>query len=251
MKVAGIDIGSTYIKFALRDSSNNWILRKTPTTAEPLKHCLNLLEEFKPDKIVATGYGRHLLEVHGDIETITEIKAFAIGAKAIHKGCKTVIDIGGQDTKVISIDEAGKIKKFEMNDRCAAGTGRFLEIMAKILGYSLEEFGEISVQNSNPVQLSGICTVFIESEVISLISKGFPKDKIATAVFNVLLNRVISMTKRVGAEEEIIFAGGCSKNNSLKSLIENRLGKKVIVPKNSDFVGAIGTVYYGMNGEGC
>lgn len=248
MNIAGIDIGSTYIKFAMKNDDDSFILRKMPTTFEPLKQCLSLLEEFKPERTIATGYGRNLLEVYADIETITEIKAFAIGAKRFFPNCKTVIDIGGQDTKVISLTDEGKIRKFEMNDRCAAGTGRFLEIMAKTLGYSLEEFGNISIHNNNTtLQLSSICTVFVESEVVSLISKGIPRQEIALAVLNSMINRVVSMIKRVGDDEDIVFAGGCAKNKAMKELLETKLGKRLLVSENSEFFGAFGAVFYAVD----
>jgi len=156
----GIDIGSRFIKALWLENGEIFKLEKTETSYEPLKKCEEIINKIKTEKIVATGYGRHLLGLYGNISTITEIKAFAIGCKALIPECKTIIDIGGQDTKVINIDEKGNVKKFEMNDRCAAGTGRFLEIMAKALGFSLEEFGEIKVNMNESINISSMCTVF-------------------------------------------------------------------------------------------
>ena len=141
MKIGGIDIGSRYIKYILLNNKQVCDFQKRETGHDPLSVCRELLDHSRPDKLIATGYGRHLLEVYNNIKTITEIKAVARGAKAIFPRCRTVIDIGGQDTKVISLDEDGTVMNFEMNDRCAAGTGRFLEIMAKALNYNIENFG--------------------------------------------------------------------------------------------------------------
>ena len=141
MTALGIDIGSRYIKAVLLERGE-WVKSgKAETSFDPLGKCREILRDMPADRVVATGYGRHLLEIHADTRAITEIKAFARGARAVFPNCRTIIDIGGQDTKVIALNEQGKVWKFEMNDRCAAGTGKFLEIMAKSLGFSLEEFG--------------------------------------------------------------------------------------------------------------
>ena len=141
MTALGIDIGSRYIKAVLLERGE-WVKSgKAETSFDPLGKCREFLREMPAERVVATGYGRHLLEVHADTRAITEIKAFARGARAGFPNCRTIIDIGGQDTKVIALNEKGSVWKFEMNDRCAAGTGKFLEIMAGSLGFPLEEFG--------------------------------------------------------------------------------------------------------------
>ncbi len=247
MSVLGIDIGSRYIKAVLFEKGEvqEWI--KIETSYDPLNRSLEILKKYKPEKIVATGYGRHLLSFNGKIPTITEIKAFAIGAKALISTCRTIIDIGGQDTKIITLDERGNIKKFEMNDKCAAGTGRFLEIMASALGYSIDEFGNIDINLETPLQISSMCTVFAESEVISLITKGLPRHEIAFAIHKSISKKVVSMLKKVDIEEDIVFAGGCAENPLLRKLIERQINKKIIVPEKHDYLGALGAAIYLKN----
>jgi len=240
MRALGIDIGSRYIKAVLLEKGE-WVnSSKVETSFDPMTKCRQFLREMPAERVVATGYGRHLLEVHADIRAITEIKAFARGAKAVAKNCRTVIDIGGQDTKVIALDEKGNVRKFEMNDRCAAGTGRFLEIMAKSLGYSLGEFGAQALTGHPEIQLNSMCTVFAESEVISLTAKGVPREEIAMAIHRAIINRVTAMAKRFPLEDEVVFAGGCAYNPCLKGLLEKGLGKNVHVASFPEMTGALG-----------
>ena len=192
MKCGGIDIGSRYIKYVLLEEGRPLAFHKRETGHNPLSVCRELLDSHRPDKLVATGYGRYLLEVHGNTKTITEIKAVAKGVKAVFPSARTIIDIGGQDTKVISLDEEGTVTNFEMNDRCAAGTGRFLEIMAKALDYDLELFGASCANADDPVKINSLCTVFAESEVISLIAKGIKREVIAQAIHESIALKVVS-----------------------------------------------------------
>lgn len=250
MSFLGIDIGSRYIKAVLLDGDEikEWI--RIETSYDPLKKGLEILKKYNPQALAVTGYGRHLLSFNGQIPAITEIKAFAIGTKFMVPTCKTIIDIGGQDTKIISLDEKGQIKKFEMNDKCAAGTGRFLEIMANALGYSIDEFGKIEGNIDNPLQISSMCTVFAESEVISLITKGISREEIAMAIHKTIAKRVVSMLKKVSLEEDIVFAGGCASNPLLKRLIEKDTAKKIITPKYHNLAGALGAAIYAKQHHG-
>lgn len=249
MSFLGIDIGSRYIKAVLveKGTLQEWI--KIDTSYDPLNRSLEILRKYNPEKTVATGYGRHLLGFNGNIPTITEIKAFAIGAKALVPSCRTIIDIGGQDTKIISLDERGNVKKFEMNDKCAAGTGRFLEIMASTLGYSIDEFGNIDDKLESPLKISSMCTVFAESEIISLITKGVPREEIAIAIHKAIAKRVLSMLKKVSLEDDIVFSGGCAGNLLLKKIIEREINKKIIVHEKHHLVGALGAALYAMRGS--
>ncbi|MBM4137006.1 MAG: activase [Nitrospira sp.] len=244
MKVAGIDIGSRYIKYVVLDGNHLFEFQKRDTGHNPLSICKEMLNCNKPDKLVATGYGRYLLEVHGNIRTITEIKAVASGAKAIFPRCKTIIDIGGQDTKVISLNEEGTVINFEMNDRCAAGTGRFLEIMAKALEYDLELFGVFCNNKNKTIKINSLCTVFAESEVISLISKGETREVIAYAIHESIANKVVSLIRRVDVQDDIVFTGGCAQNNCLKNILEERLQRKIYVHKNPFIHAAYGAALY-------
>ena len=240
MKALGIDIGSRYIKAALVADGRLISFDRRETGCEPLESCRQILGEMGADRVMATGYGRHLLEVHGDIPTVTEIKAFARGARELFPACRTVIDIGGQDTKVIILDEAGRVKKFEMNDRCAAGTGKFLEVMARTLGYDLATFGAVAPEEGEEIQISSMCTVFAESEVVSLIARGVSRSRIATSIHRAVAARVAGMVKRFPAEEEIVFAGGCAHSPLLRGMLEKSLGKRLFVPRVPEITGALG-----------
>lgn len=246
MRAAGIDIGSRFIKLALVEKGKLLLFKKSETSFSPLERCYELLKDVKTDNIMATGYGRHLFEVHIGSRTITEIKAFAKGAKALFPKCRTIIDIGGQDTKVISLDEKGNVIKFEMNDRCAAGTGKFLEIMARTLDYPIKDFGSITSKKNKSIQINSICTVFAESEVVSLIAKGEEREDIGAALHRLVASRVISMLRRIPVEEDIVFAGGCARNQCLKELIERDLGKRICVAETPEITGAFGAALYAM-----
>jgi predicted CoA-substrate-specific enzyme activase len=244
MKALGIDIGSRYIKGALVEKGK-WVdFKRAETSFNPLEKCNEMLKEMPADRVIATGYGRHLLEVHGNIKTITEIKAFARGARAFLPSCHTIIDIGGQDTKVIALNEQGNVWKFEMNDRCAAGTGKFMEIMAKNLGYSLDEFGSRALAAHDEIQLSSMCTVFAESEVVSLTAKGVAREEIAMAIHRAIINRVASMAKRFPLKEEVVFAGGCAYNPCLKELLEQSLKRNIRVASDPEMTGALGAALF-------
>lgn len=246
MVSAGIDIGSRTIKVALI-SDNTTVTRISETTFDPLAVCENLLDGFGFDKMTATGYGRHLIKDHYDCDVISEIKAFALGARALHDDCRTILDIGGQDIKVISLAEDGSLRKFEMNDRCAAGTGRFLEIMAMALGSRIQDFGRLALSGQGDIKLNSMCTVFAESEAISLLSKGMPRSEVALGIHKSIIGRVKAMLQRVAAGDEVIFAGGASLNGCLVRLIEQELGLRVLVPANPQLMGAVGCAIHNRN----
>lgn len=181
-----------------------------------------------------------MAEVEFDAPSVTEIKAFARGAQAVHPGCSTVLDIGGQDTKAICLDGKGRVTKFEMNDRCAAGAGRFLEVMAAALDYDLPEFGLAASEGRDQVQLSSMCTVFAESEVIGLVTRGSNREDIARAVHRAILKRTVGILERVGARPPLVFAGGAAKNSCLLNLLSGGLGYDAHVPDQPEMVGALG-----------
>ncbi len=160
---------------------------------------------------------------------------------------RTILDIGGQDTKVISLDEKGKVVKFEMNDRCSAGTGRFLEIMCKALGFEIEELNQLDLDDEVKIKISSLCTVFAESEVISLIAQGVPREEILKSIYFAIVYKVVSMLKRITVTEDLIFAGGCSSNKNLKKFLEKQLKIRVITPEESPFLGAIGAGIFGFS----
>ena len=240
MKTAGIDIGSRTIKLVVVEGEDIISSLITDSTHDPLDQCHKLMSQTCFDKILATGYGRHFFETQFDVPTVTEIKAFARGAKAISSNCRTILDIGGQDTKAIALDEKGSVSKFEMNDRCAAGTGMFLEVIAKTLGYDLEEFGREALRADSNIQINSMCTVFAQSEVTSLLARREKREDIARGIHMAILNRTLSLLKRVSIEPDIVFAGGVAKNPCLKYLLGDALGCEVRVPEDPQMVGAYG-----------
>ena len=240
IRVVGIDLGSRTIKLVLLENGTLSNFRIIDTGHDPLSQSKELLSRYEFDTIVATGYGRHLAKTHFADTIITEIKAYALGARHLFPKCRTIIDVGGQDSKVISIDENGLFQDFEMNDRCAAGTGRFLEVMAKTLDFKIEEFGDQALKAKRPVNISSTCTVFSESEVISLIASGEDRKNIALGVHQAIVTRLAAMAGKIGLKEDIVFAGGVAKNPCISSLLEQKIGMKLFIPKEPQIVGAIG-----------
>lgn len=240
MRFAGIDIGSRTIEFVVVNDGDIIEAKQTDSGFDPMTQARALIHGSTYDRIVATGYGRHLFELSFDTPTVTEIKAYAIGAHTLFPGVRTILDIGGQDSKAIAVGDQGKVTKFEMNDRCAAGTGKFLEIMAKTLGYSLDEFGPKALEAEKDIQISNMCTVFAESEVTSLLAKGVNRQDIALGLHRSVMRRAAAMVRRVSGEEPIVFAGGVAKNICMCRLLEEALDKTIAVPEDPQMVGALG-----------
>ncbi len=240
IRVAGIDIGSRTIKLVLLENQTLSDFQIIDTGHHPLANSEELLSRYEVDTIVATGYGRHLAKTHFADTVITEIKAYALGAHSLFPKGRTIIDVGGQDSKVIRVDENGRFEDFEMNDRCAAGTGRFLEVMADTLGFKIEEFGNQALKAKRPVNINSTCTVFSETEVISLIASGENRKNIALGVHQAIVTRLVAMARKIGLEEDIIFAGGVAKNSCITSLLGQKLGAKLFIPNEPQIVGALG-----------
>lgn len=240
MAIGGLDIGSRTIALVEMDGDEVIWGEVIATTFDPLAQCRQLLEGREFDLLVATGYGRHLAQANFADRTITEIKAFALGCHRLFPQCRTILDIGGQDTKAISLAPGGKVADFQMNDRCAAGTGKFLEVMAAAMGLTIDEMGCIALETEAEVKISSMCTVFAESEVTGLIARGTPRPEIARGLHEAICDRAVSLLKRVGIEREIVFAGGVARNPCLKALLERRLGLPLLIPDNPQLVGAMG-----------
>ncbi len=240
MTTAGLDIGSRTIALVEMDGGGIISSEVVETTFDPLEQCRLLMKDRSFDFLVATGYGRHLAQANFADRTITEIKAFALGCCSVFPGCRTILDIGGQDTKAISLGPGGKVLDFQMNDRCAAGTGKFLEVMAAAMGLSLEEMGLMAMDTGSEVKVSSMCTVFAESEVTGLIARGTPRPEIAHGLHEAICDRAASLLKRVGLESEVVFAGGVARNPCLRDLLERRLGLSLLIPENPQIVGALG-----------
>lgn len=257
-KFIGIDIGSTNAKIAMVDENDNLIKTLVKKTGFSSKDTANILikeilddkifdsEEDKNDiKIVATGYGR--VSVENATKEVTEITCHAKGATYIFKDDNIVIiDIGGQDTKIIDV-ERGIVKDFVMNDKCSAGTGRFLEVMAKTMEISIEELCELARLGSG-VTISSLCTVFAESEVISLIGKSEKKENIANAVLMSIINKVSAQTKKLNLQNKNIYlTGGLSEMSFVVESLSKALNANVKSDKLGKFAGAIGAALMAKN----
>jgi predicted CoA-substrate-specific enzyme activase len=247
-RIIGIDIGSRSIEMVLLENGRLVDQANLPTTFDPLNQCAKILKGIKSNKIVATGYGRKLFaDSRKDqiVQTVTEIQAYALGARFLFPEVRTVLDIGGQDTKVILINENGKVAKFEMNDRCAAGTGKFLEFMATALQIPLETFGAFALRADKRIQISSMCTVFAESEATSLMARGERPENIALGLHLAIVQRTLSMLGRVGHKPPLVFAGGVAHNPCVRTLLEEGLHFFPLIPVNPDMVGAVGAALYG------
>ncbi|MGD8541486.1 MAG: acyl-CoA dehydratase activase [Desulfobacteraceae bacterium] len=241
MHFAGIDIGSRTIELVVVDEAGDIVCSlQTDTGFDPITAARELIAEARYDRILATGYGRNLFEISFEAPTVTEIKAHARGARAFFPDALTVLDIGGQDSKAIALFPNGKVKKFEMNDRCAAGTGKFLEIMARTLGFGIDDFGREALLAERDLNISSMCTVFAESEVTSLIAKGQSPREIARGLHTSVIRRAAGMINRVSAEGAIVFTGGVAKNPCMAALLAQKLGREILVPEDPQLVGALG-----------
>jgi predicted CoA-substrate-specific enzyme activase len=241
MRYAGIDIGSRSIELVVVDERHDITASlQSDTGFDPMAEARKMINDVRYDRIMATGYGRNLFEISFDAPTVTEIKAHARGARAIFPDARTVLDIGGQDSKAIALYENGKVKKFEMNDRCAAGTGKFLEIMARSLGFEIEAFGREALQAEKGLNISSMCTVFAESEVTSLIGKGQDRREIARGLHSSVIRRAAGMISRVSSQGDIVFTGGVANNPCMRVLLQEKLGRGILIPDAPQSMGALG-----------
>ena len=242
----GIDIGSRSIELVVRDQQQVVSRHKTATTFDPLTQIHSLIKGFHFDRLVATGYGRGLVEGSAlcpQTETITEIKAYGLGASDLFPGVRTVLDIGGQDTKAIALT-GGRVSKFEMNDRCAAGTGKFLEHLATVFQISLEEFGTYALEGTNRLEINSMCTVFAETEAISLMARGTNPRDIALGLHASIVKRTLGMLARVGLRQPLLFAGGVANNPCVVHLLSEALGSPPFIPDQPEMVGAHGAALH-------
>lgn len=237
---AGIDIGSRTIKVVLFENQKIIFSKVVDNTFNPMETCKSILQGLSYHTITATGYGRHLFADYYDSKVISEIKAFSLGVHYTLPTARTILDIGGQDTKAIAIDENGKVRKFEMNDKCAAGTGRFLEIMAMALRFDLDQFGEHALLATDSASINSMCAVFAESEIISMLNKGEDRAKVARGIYYSVVKKSMAIMKRVGMQPDIAFAGGGAKSVALKTIMEEVLKQPVLVPEDPQIMGALG-----------
>lgn len=248
MKALGIDIGSLATKIVLVDDNSrmvDWRVERSTYDFKRIGQILfnDLLKKHKLKKsdvyVMSTGYGRNTIDIADD--RITEITAHARGVQYYFPDAYSVIDIGGQDSKAIVISKkTGNVIDFQMNDKCAAGTGRFLEVMAHALEVPIEEIGELALKSNRPSAISSTCTVFAESEVISLFARGTSKEDIAAGIHSSIARRVAGMAKRIGVGPVLVFCGGVAKNIAVKKYLEKELGYVIEIPKYPQLTGAIG-----------
>lgn len=248
---AGIDVGSTSIKIAITDEANQLIAAHTVPTGSffhknataAFRHLCQTKDIATDDVVyvVATGYGRKLYkDAH---ETISEITANAMGAHKLGQPAevRTIINIGGQDLKVIALDEEGHINNFTMNDKCAAGTGRFLEMTARNLEMEVDELGACHASYGGiPAIINSTCTVFAESEIISLLAKGGDQGEIVAGIHYSIARRVARLAKRIGIKDTIFFDGGPAMNQGLVQALETELMMAITVPENPQTTTAYG-----------
>jgi len=248
-------VGSTYTKCVVLDEDGNMVADITKKSKiNPVKSAdiamdgaiaqvpdLDSAQELT--YLVGTGYGRN--KVPFADENISEISCHAMGVHVTDPEVRAIIDIGGQDVKGIAIDSDGTVKNFAMNDKCAAGTGRFYETMADAFEMSLEDFSKLSLTAKNTIPITAQCTVFAESEVISLVGEGKPMDEIAAGIQLAVAKRCFVMAKKAGATDSITLTGGCAKNEGLKKAIEQVLKIKVVDLKTDpQLMGALGAAEF-------
>ncbi len=254
MYVIGIDSGSTSTNAVVMDQDKKIkafsVVRtgaKSGVSADRALH--EVLEKAGLARedislIVSTGYGRVSIEFAD--ENVTEISCHGKGAHYFNPSIRTILDIGGQDSKAIRLNENGEVKDFVMNDKCAAGTGRFLEMIARTLEVSLDELGKIALTSTEKIEITSMCSVFAESEVISLIANNKEKADIADGVCHAIANKAFGLLRRVGMEPDFMMTGGVAKNPGVVRAVEEKIGAKLYICEEPEIVGATGAALYAL-----
>ncbi|MCP4759852.1 MAG: 2-hydroxyglutaryl-CoA dehydratase [Planctomycetes bacterium] len=252
---AGVDVGSTQTKAAivnedreliataLIDTGSNVIVAAESVFEKALKS--SGISNTEVEYVIGTGYGRYRVTFGND--QVTEISCHGRGAVHMFPNTRTVVDMGGQDTKAIKVGETGEIEDFCMNDKCAAGTGRFLGAAAAALELSLDELGPTALRYTKPVKISTTCTVFAESEVLSWLGKGKKVEDILWGVHESIATRSAGLMRRVGIKDEITFTGGVTRNTAMVQALEERLDKKLNISDDSHYMGALGAALFAMD----
>ncbi|MFP4381819.1 MAG: acyl-CoA dehydratase activase, partial [Candidatus Sumerlaeia bacterium] len=245
MLYAGIDAGSRAIKAVLVDGETKQIVRmdRCDQGVEQGKRAAELYDRILRDTrktrddvqgLVATGYGRNLIDFAGRV--VTEISCHARGVRHLVSDVRTIVDIGGQDSKLIRLNEAGKVHDFAMNDRCAAGTGRFLEVVAERLGVALEDLGELASKSTEPASISSMCVVFAETEIIGLMASGVKSSDIVAGVQRSIAQRMAGMAGR-NVTEPVVFTGGVALVPGMQSALEASLKSKIRIAPDCQYTG--------------
>lgn len=249
MIFAGLDVGSVSTKVVLIDKGKKIlyfeVLRTGSNSRKAAEKCMQIaLDKAKVsfndiDNLIATGYGRKIVPFKSD--EISEISCHARGAHFLFPDTRVVIDIGGQDSKAIRLDENGDAVDFNMNDKCAAGTGRFLEEMAKALDTTVENFGKLSLRSKKDLVISSMCTVFAESEVVSLLAENETTEDIAKALHEAIADRVLSLAHKVKISNAVTLTGGVAKNIGVIEAIKFKLPNiSIHIPEDPQIIGALG-----------
>lgn len=257
MLAVGIDVGSTSGEVVILDGDQILAYSIVDTGYNSRRAADSALEQALGDAgiareqigvMVATGYGR--IAIACATQQVTEISCYARGVHFLYPQVRTVIDIGGQDSKVIAVSPKGKPSDFQMNDKCAAGTGRFLEVTARALQLELGALGASSARATQPVLISSMCTVFAESEVITRVAEGAAREDIVAGLHRAIAKRIGAMVKRVGMVPPMAFAGGVAKNAGVARALEQELGASLIIPDEPQIIGALGAALMARDVEG-
>jgi len=245
--VAGVDVGAATAKALLLHDGRILAFEVIPTgysvaqAATEVTQAALLKTEYRLEHleyVVSTGYGRNGVPFSN--EAVTEIICHAKGAHFLFPNIRAIIDIGGQDSKAIELDETGRVIDFVMNDKCAAGTGRFLEVMANVLQLDLEKLGSIALESKQPCTITNTCTIFAESEIVSLRAEGRSREDLVAGLHKSVASRVAIMAKHLRLSEPIVFTGGVAKNIGVKAALEQELRLTITVPEEPQVVGALG-----------
>jgi predicted CoA-substrate-specific enzyme activase len=252
---AGVDVGSTQTKAVIIDEDKRIVGRSLIDTGANVIRAAESaynealaagkIQEEEVDYVIGTGYGRYRVTFGND--QVTEISCHGRGAVHMFPDTRTVIDMGGQDTKAIRVNPTGEIIDFCMNDKCAAGTGRFLGAAAAALEIPLDELGPTALEYTKPVRISTTCTVFAESEVLSWLGKGKKIEDILWGVHQSIAKRSAGLLRRVGIEEAVTFTGGVTKNTAMIEALQEKLGIRLNVSEESHYMGALGAAMFALD----
>ncbi|GAE02711.1 2-hydroxyglutaryl-CoA dehydratase subunit A [Clostridium botulinum B str. Osaka05] len=251
MYTMGLDIGSTTSKGVIIKDGEEIVASVLVPVGTGTSGPLKLIKELKEksnltekdiEKTVVTGYGR--IQYKDADKQISELSCHAKGVAFLIPGARTIIDIGGQDAKAMKLNNKGKLINFIMNDKCAAGTGRFLDVMAGVLETDVSKLGEISEKSTKEVSISSTCTVFAESEVISHLSANAKKEDIVAGIHTSVVRRVSTLAMRVGIEDQVVMVGGVARNKGIVKAMEKELVHDIKVPELAQLTGALGAAIY-------
>lgn len=252
MYTLGIDIGSTTSKCIILENGKSIVAKSLEiggTGTSGLEDALSTLWKKSGLTIenigiqIATGYGRNSFKPAD--ERVSELKCHALGGKFLFSNVCTIIDVGGQDAKVISLNSKGRMCNFIMNDKCAAGTGRFLDVMASVLRMKTEELGKCALKATDPAAISSTCTVFAESEVISQMAIGVSRENLVAGICNSVVARTAAFARRAGITEQVCMSGGVAQNQAIRKGLGINLGTEILYSPLSQYCGAIGAALYG------